>query len=420
MCVIDLRVYVWGQSSYIEITMERARCLFLKTHVMRLFAISSSYQNTCICVANLLPKRMSPYTCLSVPKYPSLCEQWREFHVCTTQCNKPVCSSPSRRSVKSVAASIVDNTPLSIQPYMKLMRIDRPIGSWLLFWPCGWSIAMAASSNAFLDFKSLALCGFGAFIMRGAGCTINDMWDKDIDSKVARTKDRPLVSGAVSMKDALIFLSGQLGLGLIVLLQFNWYTILLGASSMGLVVLYPLMKRVIHWPQLVLGMTFNWGALLGWSAVHGSCNWTVCAPLYAAGVSWTIIYDTIYAHQDKADDLLLGIKSTAIKFGDHTKQWLSGFACTMLGGLVLAGISSQQTWPYYAAVGVASLHISNQILTLDVNNPSDCSSKFVSNKHVGLLLFCGIVASYLLKLNENKSRKESGNISETKVQLNIC
>jgi 4-hydroxybenzoate polyprenyltransferase len=209
----------------------------------------------------------------------------------------------------------------------------------------------------------LALFGTGAFIMRGAGCTINDMWDRDIDGKVERTKNRPLVAGEITQFDALVFLAAQLGLGLSVLLQMNWYTILLGASSMGLVVVYPLMKRVTYWPQLVLGMAFNWGALLGWSAVQGSVMWSACLPLYAAGVCWTIIYDTIYAHQDKVDDVLQGIKSTALRFGANTKLWLSGFSVAMIGNLVTTGLVCDQTWPYYTAVGILSTHIAQQAST---------------------------------------------------------
>ncbi|KAG8267167.1 Para-hydroxybenzoate--polyprenyltransferase, mitochondrial precursor (PHB:polyprenyltransferase) [Homalodisca vitripennis] len=165
----------------------------------------------------------------------------------------------------------------------------------------------------------------------------------------------------------------------------------------GLVVLYPLMKRITYWPQLILGMTFNWGALLGWSAVHGSCDWTVCLPLYTAGICWTIIYDTIYAHQDKVDDLRLGIKSTAIKFGEDTKTILSVFGGLMVGGLVLSGIQCGQTWPYYSAVSVVAAHLANQLLTLNINNPTDCGQKFLSNQRVGLILFLGIVLGNLLK-----------------------
>ncbi|XP_012279773.1 4-hydroxybenzoate polyprenyltransferase, mitochondrial [Orussus abietinus] len=306
------------------------------------------------------------------------------------------------RRCKSYAASLVDSSPPTIQPYMKLMRINKPIGSWLLFWPCGWSIAMAAHEGALPDLGMLALFGTGAFIMRGAGCTINDMWDQDIDKKVARTKDRPLVTGGVTPFKALVFLGGQLSLGLLVLLQLNWYSVFLGASSLGLVIIYPLMKRVTYWPQLILGMTFNWGALLGWSAIRGSCDWSVCLPLYIAGVCWTLIYDTIYAHQDKVDDVLLGIKSTAIKFGDRTKLYLSGFGTSMIAALVTAGITSAQTFPYYAAVGIAGVHITQQIYSLNINNPTDCANKFFSNHTVGMILFIGIVLGNLAKTFNKK------------------
>lgn len=205
-----------------------------------------------------------------------------------------------------IFATRTDDTPegnaiarlrTSVMPYARLMRMDRPIGSWLLFWPCSWSIALSAQAGALPDLKMLTLFGVGAFVMRGAGCTINDMWDRDIDAKVERTKDRPLVSGQISQLDAMVFLSGQLSIGLMILTQLNWPSILLGASSLGLVVTYPLMKRITYWPQLMLGMTFNWGALLGWCATQGTVNWAACLPLYAAGVCWTLVYDTIYAHQ---------------------------------------------------------------------------------------------------------------------------
>lgn len=288
-------------------------------------------------------------------------------------------------------------------PYARLMRLDRPIGSWLLFWPCGWSIALSAPAGCWPDPVMLALFGTGAFIMRGAGCTINDMWDRDIDAKVARTKSRPLVAGELTQLDAWMFLGGQLAVGLLVLLELNWYSIVLGASSLGLVIVYPLMKRITHWPQLVLGMTFNWGALLGWSATTGSVEWSACLPLYLAGVCWTIVYDTIYAHQDKVDDVLLGIKSTAIRFGDNTKLWLTGFSTAMLGGLVTSGIVCDQTWPYYSALGLISAHLAHQIYSLNIHNPTDCANKFISNHQVGLILFLGIVLGTLYKGYSNKT-----------------
>lgn len=323
--------------------------------------------------------------------------------------------SQQRRHV-GIAATIVNKSSDRLQPYMKLMRIDKPIGSWLLFWPCGWSIAMAAPAGTFPDIKMLALFGIGAFVMRGAGCTINDMWDKDIDKKVERTRERPLVSGQVSQLQALTFLAGQLSLGLLILLQLNWYSVFLGASSLLLVVIYPLMKRVTYWPQLILGMTFNWGALLGWSAIHGSCDWSICLPLYVSGICWTILYDTIYAHQDKVDDVLLGIKSTALKFGDKTKLYLSGFGAIMIASLITSGITVEQTWPYYTAVTLVGSHLVNQIYTLDMNNPTDCAKKFISNSQVGMILFAGIILGNLMK---KAPKKQNAGIIQSVEQKEI-
>uniref|UniRef100_A0A182QNK7 4-hydroxybenzoate polyprenyltransferase, mitochondrial n=1 Tax=Anopheles farauti TaxID=69004 RepID=A0A182QNK7_9DIPT len=309
-----------------------------------------------------------------------------------------------------------------LSPYARLMRIDRPIGSWLLFWPCGWSIALSTPAGCWPDPYMLGLFGVGAFIMRGAGCTINDLWDRDIDAKVERTRSRPLVAGEIAPFDALVFLSGQLGVGLLVLLQLNWYSILLGASSLGLVIVYPLMKRITYWPQLMLGATFNWGALLGWSATQGSVEWSACLPLYVAGVCWTIVYDTIYAHQDKVDDLIIGIKSTALRFGDNTKLWLSGFTVAMVGNLIAAGLMCDQTWPYYTSIGLIGAHLAHQIHSLNINNPKDCATKFISNHQVGFLLFLGIVLGTLYKKNSEERLKTSstGSGSSSSSQLSAA
>ena len=207
----------------------------------------------------------------------------------------------------------------------------------------------------------LAMFGAGAVLMRGAGCTINDMWDKDIDAKVTRTSSRPLVTKELTNLDAWFFLGTQLAFGLLILLELNYYSLILGASSLGLVIVYPLMKRITNWPQFVLGMTFNWGALLGYSAVHGEVLWSVCLPLYTAGVCWTIIYDTIYAHQDRLDDLIVGIKSTALRFGKDTKKWLTGFSGLMLTSLMTTGIVCDLAWPYYASLTIIGAHISHQV-----------------------------------------------------------
>lgn len=300
-------------------------------------------------------------------------------------------------STPTLPQRLVLNSPPTLAAYMQLMRLDRPIGSWLLFWPCGWSLALSAGPGCLPDPWLMALFGVGALVMRGAGCTINDMWDKDYDGKVARTASRPLASGRLSQFDALVFLGAQLGLGCLILQELNFYSVCLGAASLGLVITYPLMKRFTYWPQLALGFTFNWGALLGSAAALGQCQWAVCGPLYLSGVAWTLVYDTIYAHQDKYDDVIIGIKSTALKFEEATPRWLAGFGTAMITGLLTVGHNAGQTWPYYLTVALVSGHLAKQIWTLDIHNAADCGEKFRANRHLGLLLFLGIVAGNLLK-----------------------
>ncbi|XP_005292160.1 4-hydroxybenzoate polyprenyltransferase, mitochondrial isoform X1 [Chrysemys picta bellii] len=313
-----------------------------------------------------------------------------------------------RRSLSFSAAGLVSSAPGPLQPYLRLMRLDKPIGTWLLYLPCTWSIGLAAEPGCFPDWYMLSLFGTGAVLMRGAGCTINDMWDRDYDKKVLRTASRPIAVGDISTFQSFVFLGGQLSLALCVLLCLNYYSIALGAASLSLVITYPLMKRITYWPQLVLGLTFNWGALLGWSAIKGSCDWSVCLPLYFSGVMWTLIYDTIYAHQDKRDDLVIGVKSTALRFNENTKQWLSGFSVAMLAGLSVAGINCDQTFLYYTAVAAIGAHLAHQIYTLDIHKPEDCWKKFTSNRTIGLLLFIGIITGNLWK---RKNPKEMNAIS---------
>uniref|UniRef100_A0A9J8ABS5 4-hydroxybenzoate polyprenyltransferase, mitochondrial n=1 Tax=Cyprinus carpio carpio TaxID=630221 RepID=A0A9J8ABS5_CYPCA len=302
--------------------------------------------------------------------------------------------SRGRRFFSLTPAGIVNAAPASVQPYLRLMRLDKPIGTWLLYLPCTWSIGLAADPGCLPDLRMLALFGVGALLMRGAGCTINDMWDKDFDKKVSRTATRPIASGEITSFQALVFLGGQLSLALGVLLCLNYYSIALGAASLSLVVTYPLMKRITYWPQFVLGLTFNWGALLGWSAVKGSCDWSVCLPLYVSGVMWTLIYDTIYAHQE------------------NTKLWLSGFTGAMLSGLVLAGANADQTLPYYCAVCAVAIQLAHQIYTVDINRPEDCWEKFASNRNLGLLLFLGIVTGNLWKKrNDHQYEPQLNSIS---------
>ncbi|KAK4775207.1 hypothetical protein SAY86_010142 [Trapa natans] len=286
--------------------------------------------------------------------------------------------------------------PKSARPYAHLARLDKPIGTWLLAWPCMWSITLAASPGSLPDMKMLMLFGCGALLLRGAGCTVNDLLDRDIDIKVERTKSRPVASGVLTPFQGLSFLGFQLLLGLGILLQLNNYSRILGASSLLLVFTYPLMKRFTFWPQAYLGLTFNWGALLGWAAIKESLEPSVVLPLYLSGVCWTLIYDTIYAHQDKEDDLKVGVKSTALRFGDFTKKWISGFGLACISGLALSGYNADIGLPYYAFLAAASGQLAWQILTVDLSSRGDCNRKFVSNKWFGALIFSGILLGKLV------------------------
>lgn len=285
--------------------------------------------------------------------------------------------------------------PENIRPYAHLARLDKPIGTWLLAWPCMWSITLAAAPGHLPDLKMMTLFGCGAFLLRGAGCTINDLLDRHIDTKVERTKSRPIASGALTPFQGVCFLGFQLLLGLGILLQLNNYSIILGASSLLLVFSYPLMKRITFWPQAYLGLTFNWGALLGWSAIRGSLDPTVVLPLYFSGVCWTLVYDTIYAHQDKEEDKIVGVKSTALRFGDSTKQWITGFGTACIGSLALGGYNANLGWPYYVFLTGASGQLAWQIWTVDIYSRADCGRKFVSNKWFGAIVFGGILMGRL-------------------------
>ena len=333
-------------------------------------------------------------------------EYLRSFAASATPMTSSSTTEEEKRSTEATRAATpepeasdtwVDRTmPASVVPYAKLVRLDRPIGSALLAWPCFWSIALAADPGALPDAKLLALFGLGSFLLRGAGCTVNDLWDQDLDGKVARTRNRPIASGAISVPKAVAFLGAQLLLGLGVLVQLNDYSKILGASSLALVAAYPGMKRITNWPQAFLGLTFNWGALLGWAAVHGSCDWGAVLPLYASGVAWTLVYDTIYAHQDKHDDVKLGVKSTALDFGDDSKKYLSGFALAGTSALCASGAYVGLDFPFYVGVASAASHLAWQIATVDLNNREDCAAKFRSNSTYGALVFAGIVAGKVL------------------------
>ena len=283
--------------------------------------------------------------------------------------------------------------PAATRPYARLMRLDRPIGTWLLLLPCWWSLALAwkGASDPVPLLWLWVLFSLGAVVMRGAGCTINDLWDRDFDRRVARTADRPIASGLVSVRRALLFLVLQLIAGLAILLQLNQTAQLLGVLVLVLVVTYPLAKRVTWWPQFVLGLAFNWGALMGWAAVTGDLA-VVCLVLYVAGIAWTLGYDTIYAHQDKQDDALIGLKSSALALGERTRPFLWLFYAATIAGLLATGLLAGLSWGYFLLLAVAAAHLSRQVWRIDLDDPRRCLATFRSNRDFGLLVTAAIFA----------------------------
>jgi len=289
--------------------------------------------------------------------------------------------------------------PIGLRPYARLARWERPIGWWLLLWPCWWSAALAAdhAGRPWPNPWHLALFLIGAVAMRGAGCTWNDLVDRDIDGLVARTRSRPIPSGQVSVAKARLFLLVQALVGLAVLVQFDRFSIVLGLSSLLVVAVYPFMKRVTDWPQAFLGLAFSWGALMGWAAALGRLD---VAPvlLYVGSVVWTIGYDTIYAHQDKEDDAVVGVRSTARYFAENTRGWLVGlYGATVLlfaASLWLAGVG------VFAWIGLAGFggHLARQILRLDIDDPDLCLDLFRSNRWAGWIFFAGLLADGLRHL----------------------
>jgi 4-hydroxybenzoate polyprenyltransferase len=305
----------------------------------------------------------------------------------------------------SIEATIADappqnwvdtKAPAITRPYLRLARADRPIGTWLLLIPCWWGLALAAplAGSPFPNLKYMALFAIGALVMRAAGCTFNDIVDQDIDAQVERTKQRPLPSGAVTSRQAWIFLFTLLSVGLAILLTLNTFTVAIGCASLGLVAIYPFMKRITYWPQVFLGLTFNWGVLMGWSAITQSLGWPPVA-LYLAGVAWTIGYDTIYAHQDKDDDILIGVKSTALKFGDRTRVWLSVFYAAAAIMITISGSLAALGWGFFAVLALGIIHLAHQITSLEIDNPQNCLTHFKSNRDFGLIILAAIVAGNL-------------------------
>lgn len=303
----------------------------------------------------------------------------------------------------AVKGNWVDHlAPAATRPYLRLSRADRPIGTWLLLLPCWWGILLAAAAGGGLrayDLWLLAGCGLGAVLMRGAGCTWNDLTDREIDAAVARTRSRPLPSGQVTPRGATVWMVVQALVAFAILLSFPPEAVILGIGSLVLVAIYPFAKRFTWWPQVFLGLAFNWGALLGWTA-HARTLGLAPVLLYLAGIAWTLFYDTIYAHQDRDDDALIGVKSTARLFGERTKPWLRRF-------LVLATLLA--AWAVVAAIlpipgllvgllGVLgfALHLAWQLRRLDIDDPARCLVLFRSNRDAGLILAAALLVAALL------------------------
>jgi 4-hydroxybenzoate polyprenyltransferase len=304
----------------------------------------------------------------------------------------------SHHLAEKASASWVERLmPSGLRPYAQLMRLDRPIGWWLLLLPCWWGMLLAqVQRGEFVpDFRTAFLFLVGAILMRGAGCVGNDIVDRDIDRKVARTRMRPLASGRVSVTAACGLLVALSLAGLAVLLQFNAFTIVLGISSLAIVAIYPFMKRITHWPQAVLGFAFNWGALVGWSAIAGRLDWPAVL-LYAGGIFWTLGYDTIYAQQDMEDDALIGVKSTALKFGADARAWLIAFytlALLLISAAVRMAHAGYFSW---AGVALAGLHAIWQLRRFEVGSPGLAPDLFKSNRVFGLVLAGGFLMDVIL------------------------
>ena len=308
-------------------------------------------------------------------------------------------SDAAARVADATANNWVDRVaPLWTRPYLRLSRFDRPIGSWLLLMPCWWSAALASGMAGRLDQlpQMIVLFFIGAFVMRGAGCTWNDITDRDLDAKVERTRSRPIPAGQVTAKKAFAWLVLQALIGLVVLLQFNGFAIATGIASLAIVAAYPFMKRITYWPQSVLGLAFSWGALMGFAVVFGQLN-AAAFLLYAGAICWVIAYDTIYAHQDTEDDALIGIKSTALLFGARTQTALVifyGLSVSLISvALRLAGAG----WPAWIGLVVFAGHLAWQITRIDIKDPALCLRLFKSNRDAGLLLFAGLLVDAMLR-----------------------
>ena len=281
--------------------------------------------------------------------------------------------------------------PAWARPYAKLSRWDRPIGTWLLMLPCWWSLALAIGPNWPRLVGWMALFALGALVMRGAGCTWNDIIDRKVDAQVERTRSRPLPSGELKLRHALGWTAIQLAVGALILFKLNKFAGGVALASMILVAVYPATKRFTWWPQFVLGLAFNWGVLVGYATITESLSWVALA-LYAGGVAWTLVYDTIYAMQDQRDDAVIGVRSTARLFADRPRAWLALFATSAVGLWGLAGWLAALGPLYLAGLAAVALHFAWQIALLKPGDPADCLMRFKSNAQVGLLLTVALLA----------------------------
>jgi 4-hydroxybenzoate polyprenyltransferase len=287
--------------------------------------------------------------------------------------------------------------PAWTRPYLRLARLDRPIGSWLLLMPCWWSVGLAGVRDpAVFSVWHVVLFFIGAFAMRGAGCTWNDITDRNLDRMVERTRSRPIPSGQVSVRSAAVFLVLQALVGLLVLLQFNAFAIATGIASLAVVAVYPFMKRITDWPQIVLGLAFSWGALMGWAAAFGRLDWPAVV-LYAGSICWVIAYDTIYAHQDREDDALIGVRSTARLFGTRTRPMLALFYGLAVVLLAIAGWGAGAGIVSALGLMVFAAHLAWQVRRIDIDDPVLCLVLFKSNRDAGLVLFGALVLDVVVR-----------------------
>ena len=280
-----------------------------------------------------------------------------------------------------------------IKLFIELTRLKKPIGYMLLFWPCAWGLTLAYNFNAELVtyFYFLALFLLGAILMRSAGCIANDIADRKFDKKVFRTKNRPIASGKISILRAIVYSSILCLNALLVLVQFNNFTIVLALGSMPLAFTYPLMKRYTYWPQLFLGITFNYGLILGWTSIENSID-IVTIVFYAGAIFWTIGFDTIYGFQDLKDDEIIGLKSTSIKFKSKPKLFILTCYTVFLISLFIVGLVVQLNIIYYLCLVVISLNLYfSQIKNLDVKSPESCLKTFKSNNFLGLIVFISLI-----------------------------